>query len=272
MQKEAIQQIQTSAHIPAIIEQLKAIGTQTPCIVTPQDFKVSNLEAFMENRANYRLGMNTSSLADFITYSQKFEQAGATCFINADQMRAKTVFDLGTELAPGHQQHASTLTLEKTAQYKAVLNVDGERLSQKTASEFIEDWTDVITVFSSEGEVIPNAVAAQRLRDLTIETAREVTSKVEDFGESMSAMERIEAKGKDLLPSKIQFICTPYLGLSEYNFTVRVSILTGGDRPQLCLRIIQLETVKEQIVNEFKDFLVNAFVDNDIDTFIGSID
>jgi len=272
MQKEAIQQIQTSAHIPAIIEQLKAIGTQTPCIVTPDNFSVKSLEQFMECRSNYRLGMNTNSLADFIVYSQKFQQAGATCFINAEHMKAKAVFDLGTELAPGHQQHASALTLEKTAHYKAVLNVDGERLSQKTASEFIEDWNDVITVFSSEGEVIPNAVAAKRLRDLTIETAREVNSKVEDFGESMSAMERIEAKGKDLLPSKIQFICTPYLGLSEYNFTVRVSILTGGERPQLCLRIIQLETVKEKIVNEFKDVLVTAFTDNEIDTFIGSIE
>ena len=271
MEKEAIQQIQTSAHIPAIIEQLKNIETQTPCIVTPNDFKLTDLEAFMEHRASYRLAMKTNSLADFIAYSQKFQQIGATCFINAEKMQAKTVFDLGSEAMPGHQRHTNALTLDKTAQYKAVLNVDGERLSQKQASEFIEDWTDVITVFSSEGEVIPNAVAAKRLRDLTIESAREINSKVEDFGESMSAMERIEARGKDLLPSKIQFICTPYLGLSEYNFTVRVSILTGGDRPQLSLRIIQLETVKENIVNEFKEVLVNAFADNEIDTFIGSI-
>ncbi len=272
MQKEAIQQIQTSAHIPAIIKQLAEVGTEAPCIVTPNEFKVTDLEAFMEHRSSYRLGMNTSSLNDFIAYSQKFQQSGATCFINAERMRAKTVFDLGTEAVPGHQRHVSTLSLDKTAQYEAILNVNGERLSQKTASEFIEDWNDVITVFSSEGEVIPNAVAAKRLRDLTIDTAREINSKVDDFGESMSAMERIEARGKDLLPNKIQFICVPYLDLSEYNFTVRVSILTGGDRPELCFRIIQLETVQEKIVSEFKKVLVDAFEGNDIDTFIGSID
>ncbi|MDN2661814.1 DUF2303 family protein [Psychromonas sp. 14N.309.X.WAT.B.A12] len=271
MEKEAIKQIQESANIPAIIDQLKALDTKAPCIVTPDNFNVKNLESYMEHRTNYRLAMNTNSLADFIAYSQKYQQEGATCFINAEQMRANTVFDLGTEIAPGHQQHSSTLSLEKTAQYKAILNTNGDRLSQKNASEFIEDWGDFITVYSSDGEVIQNPIAAKRLRDLTIETAREINSKVEDFSESMSAMERIEAKGKELLPNKIQFICKPYSGLAEYNFTIRVSILTGGDKPQLGFRIIQLEAVQEKIVNEFKEALTNAFEENKIETFIGSI-
>jgi len=57
--------------------------------------------------------------------------------------------------------------------------------------------------------------------------------------------------------------------LSELTFKVRVSILTGGSRPEISLRIIQLETQQEEIAEEFKDILVKKFKSCELQTFIG---
>ncbi len=271
MQKDAIQQIQKSAHIVEILSVVENATSYDPIVVLPNDFHVENLEGFQKNRMNYRFNLKTDNLTDFIDYAQEYDQIGAKCFINASRMQATIIFDLGTETNPLHQAHKALLVLEKTAAYAKLLDINGCGLSQKEASEFIEDWTDSLFITDQSGASISNALAAKRLRDLTIEAAREVNSKVHDFGESMSAMERIEAKNQDTLPSDITFTCTPHAGLSEYEFTLRVGILTGSEKPKIVLRITQLEAKQEVITNEFKELLVAGFKDNELKTFIGSI-
>ena len=61
----------------------------------------------------------------------------------------------------------------------------------------------------------------------------------------------------------------PYHGLSKRAFTVRVGILTGSDKPQICLRIIRLEAQEEDMAEEFKECLNATFDDGDIKVFIG---
>ena len=271
VQKEAIEQIQKSANIPAIIEQLKSANTQAETLVVPNDFKIVDLEPYMANRNNYRLQLNTVSIEDYIQYGLQFQQENSTCFINASQMSAATIFDLGDVSAPLHQEHRATLSLEKTAPFRSVLTINGEKLSQKHASEFLEDWADFIQVFDQAGNTMTVSVAAQRLRNLTIEAAREVNSKVSDYGEQMSAMERIEAQGQDSLPHAIRFNCVPYSGLKERSLELRVGILTGSDKPAISIRIVRLEVVEEELVEEFKQILVNGFKESEINTYIGTV-
>ena len=152
--------------------------------------------------------------------------------------------------------------------------MNGERLSQRQASDFIEDWADFFTGVKTteDTDMTPNA-AAQSLQNLTIEAAKEVNSKVSDFGESMSSLEKVEAKNQSALPAYLMFNCQPYFGLSARNFVVRVQILTSGDRPQISLRIVQLEAQKERMANEFKENLCAQFSADkiSIETFMGSV-
>jgi uncharacterized protein YfdQ (DUF2303 family) len=271
VEKSAIVQIQESANIPALISQLNDMNTNKPVIVTPENFKLVNLESYMPNRAGYRFQLKTDSLTDYIQYAKEYDKDGAKCFINAKNMSAQSIFDLGTEKAPLHQEHTATLTLEKTGPYSALLNVNGAQLSQKEASEFIEDWSEQLKVSNSADTEMATSIAAKRLRDLTIEAAREVNSKVSDFGESMSAIEKMEAKGQDSLPATMYFTCTPYIDLQEYKFELRVGILAGGDKPKIVFRIVRLELVQEQITNEFKSKIVEGFKGSKLKTFIGSM-
>ena len=49
------------------------------------------------------------------------------------------------------------------------------------------------------------------------------------------------------IPATILFTCNPYHGLDDREFVVRVSILTGGDKPKISLRIVKLEANEEDM-------------------------
>tara|TARA_R110000744_G_scaffold56386_7_gene118983 strand:- start:5254 stop:6075 length:822 start_codon:yes stop_codon:yes gene_type:complete len=266
---EAIKHLEKTVLLNDVNEELSKINTKANLLVVPGGFDVSNLESSMPTRDSYRFAFATKSIKDFGEYCKEFDKEGAKCFVNSDYMRANTIFDLGTEEAPLHQRHNAKLQLDKTAAFKALLNINGEHLSQKDAANFVEDWADNIKVLCKAGKTMTVNQASKQLREITIEQIASMDSRVDDFGESMSTMERIEAKNQDVIPATIEFTCDPYHGLEDRAFTVRVSILTGGDKPKISLRIVRLEAQEEDMAEEFKDILVETFVDSDLKTFIG---
>ena len=270
MDNTAIKQIQESSSIPDIMRQLESFDTAVPIFVAPSSMEMHDLEECMPNAAFYRMRYATPDIDCFIDYNKSYGSKETICFIDDTSMSAKSVFDLGSIDLPGHKKHTAVLSLKKTSMYRSLLNNTGQNHNQKAACEFLEDFSDNITAFKGDGKKLTNSNAIQSLRNLTIESAREINSKVEDFGESMSAMERVEAKNKDELPAIIEYRCEPYNGLAERTFKLRVSILTGGDRPAITFRIIQHEKITEEMVNEFKAILESSF-DSEIKTFIGVI-
>jgi uncharacterized protein YfdQ (DUF2303 family) len=111
MSKEAVQHIQESANIPAVIAGVESAKTQVPVAVIPQSMCIHSLEDYMPNASRYRLKYTTNSLADFITYGNEYDIEGATCFIDSNNMSSQCIFDLGTVNAPGHQHHSAKLNL-----------------------------------------------------------------------------------------------------------------------------------------------------------------
>lgn len=267
--KDAIQHLEQSTLSSALNAELSEKGTQSNLLVVPEGFKISNIEQFMEYRDSYRASFSTKSISDFSEYCQEFDKDGAKCFVNSDNMNAKTCFDLGTEELPLHQLHDASLQLDKTAAFKSLLCINGDQLSQKEAANFIEDWSDNIKIYCREGESMTNQQAVKQFKEITIEQVNSLNSEVSDFGESMSAMEKIEAKNQDLIPATIEFQCNPYHGLVERAFTVRVSIITGGNKPEIGLRIIKLEAQEEDMAEEFKEILNDKFTDSKLKVFIG---
>ncbi|WP_417623076.1 DUF2303 family protein [Parasphingorhabdus sp.] len=269
LDKSAIQLIQESANIPSLLMQINA--TKVPVALVPDSFSVKDLEKYMPFRASYRLNFNTALPSDFFDYAQEYDNDNAKCFIDPESMSASLIFDLGNEDQPEHQNHTANLNLKRTEAYRALLSIAGAKLSQKEAGDFIEDWADHLNITSTAGEVMTPAQASKKLRDLTIEAARSINSKVDDFGYQASALDSVEAKNSDALPSFIDFKCIPYQGLGETTFQLRLSILTGGDKPLVSLRVIKLESKKEDMANEFKALVVDGFKDNLLQTFIGTI-
>lgn len=267
--KEAIEHLEQTDLLDHVNAELANIKSASPLIALPKGVALSDLEEHMDHRTSYRFNFSTKSIGDFGEYCKEFDKEGAKCFVNSDRMYAQSIFDLGSESNPLHQRHNAKLQLDKTAAFRALLAIDGNHLSQKDAANFIEDWAGNVAVLSKDGDAMSFDQASKQLREITIEQVRNSDSKVNDFGESMSSFEKIEAKNQDLIPATIQFTCTPYHGLDEREFMVRVSILTGSEKPSISFRIIKLEAQEEDMAEEFKEILTGSFKESELKVFIG---
>ncbi|EBV1737597.1 hypothetical protein DN004_04555, partial [Salmonella enterica subsp. enterica serovar Typhimurium] len=158
---------------------------------------------------------------------------------------------------------------KQTAPFRALLQINGERLKQKQIAEWLEDWSDYLLAFDADGNTMQISQAAQAVRRITIQQATQQDHEDGDFSGKKSLMQSIEASSKDVMPVAFEFKCVPYEGLGERAFSLRNSLLTG-DEPRFVLRIVQLEAQEEAIANEFRDLLISKFDGESVETFIGN--
>lgn len=272
MEKSALELLQQTANIPHVLTEVSKATSKSPIVVVPAGYTTIDLESAMPFRKDYRGLFSTDSVIDFVGYVKLFDVLGSKCFIDSQSMSAKTIFDLGDVENPGHQKHGAKLKLTKTVAYESILEIDGKRQDQKTLSDWLEDWKDSITVVGNNGEPLTAMAAASAVRKITIEASRKMESEVGDFSANMTALERIEATSSLVMPSIVQFTCRPYRDLEEKVFNMRVSILTGSEKPVLVMRVVQLDAMQEAMTEEFKDKIIGMLADEGCETvtLIGS--
>jgi uncharacterized protein YfdQ (DUF2303 family) len=263
---EQVKDLVLSGHHLSDIEKLDC-----PTVTLPSDVELHSLERFTLKRFRFRGAMHTTSIDDFVRYSIGYasEVEPARCFINAEAMSARSIFNIGTLDNPGHADNSATIGLKKTAPFRALLAINGNRLKQRQIAEWLEDWSDYLQAFDADGNTMPISQAAQAVRRITIQQATQQDHEDGDFSGRKSLMQSIEASSRDVMPVAFEFKCVPYEGLAGRAFSLRNSLLTG-DEPHFVLRIVQLEAQEEAIANEFRDLLIGKFDGNPVENFIGN--
>lgn len=262
---ENIELIQNTA-VEAAGKHLLQRETMPDVIVLSGDQKIHSLESLQLQRSRYRGQLRTTSLADFASYVKTSTPPaptagfGAIGFVNVDKMAATVHFNLGTVDAPGHGDWNATLAMQATAAFSAMQVIDGKKFSQAEMIEWLEDWSDVlVSDFDSSVEIasstntLTRAIAA--LRKLKITAKGEATHNHGDFKGSSSTLEEVEASSQDVLPIGFRLAAEPYEGLSLRSFFLKLSVLTGAEKPQLVLRWKRKESQVEEIAREFKRVL-----------------
>ncbi|AOV13601.1 MULTISPECIES: YfdQ family protein [Klebsiella] len=246
-------------------------GLACPTALLPQNTSIESLERFALERFRFRGAMDTTSIDDFVRYSVAYaqEEEKARCFIDADNMLARSIFNIGTLDKPGHADNVASIKLKKTAPFRALLAINGDHLNQKQIAEWLEDWSDYLLAFDAGGNTMTIAQAAQAVRRVTIQQATQADHEDSDFSGKKSLMQSIEASSKEVMPVAFEFKCVPYEGLGERRFSLRNSLLKSSD-PVFVLRIVQLEAQEEAIANEFRDLLTGKFDGKPVETFIGN--
>ncbi|HBR3609110.1 TPA: DUF2303 family protein [Klebsiella pneumoniae] len=246
-------------------------GLACPTALLPQNTSIESLERFAFERFRFRGAMDTTSIDDFVRYSVAYaqEEEKARCFIDADNMLARSIFNIGTLDNPGHADNVASIKLKKTAPFRALLAINGDHLNQKQIAEWLEDWSDYLLAFDAGGNTMTIAQAAQAVRRVTIQQATQADHEDSDFSGKKSLMQSIEASSKEVMPVAFEFKCVPYEGLGERRFSLRNSLLKSSD-PVFVLRIVQLEAQEEAIANEFRDLLIGKFNGKPVETFIGN--
>ncbi|HDM8093343.1 TPA: YfdQ family protein [Yersinia enterocolitica] len=267
LDSSAITEIRDMVLTSIIEKQLSSTACDT--IALPAGVSVKSLEQFNLERYRFRGAMETSSIDEYVKYSSGYAGDGVRCFIDADEMRAETIFNIGTLENPGHADNTASLSLKKTAPFRELLNIDGRKQTQKELAEWLEDYREFLLAFDADGVVLDIKKAVGAVRRITIEQTSSADHEDQDFSAKRSVMESVEAKSKDVMPAAFEFKCIPYEGLGERRFKLRYSILTGGNVPVLVLRIVQLEAEEEKIAVEFLELLTNKFKGVEVETFIG---
>lgn len=62
-----------------------------------------------------------------------------------------------------------------------MLAVNGDRLSQKQIAEWLEDWSDLLLAFDTEGTTMDISKAAQAVRRVTIQQTNQAEHEDSDF-------------------------------------------------------------------------------------------
>lgn len=272
LSKETLQHIEAQALIAAAKPIVIDGGSKVA--VLPESATVVKLEQYQPMRDRFRGNLKTHALADFAKYVESHDDTGpegmaGRGFVDQDAMAATVIFNLGDQADAGHGDDTATLTLKPTAAYSALQSIIGKNLSQQALAEWLEDWAQHIQ--AKDGTTDLQLVAAiNAVRRMTIKATSQRDSVVGDLNASRSAMDEIEAKSMDTLPSAFVFTTVPFEALHPASITLRISVLTGGDAPVLKLRWVGEESQREEFAREFKAVLekeVGGFVPLTIGTF-----
>lgn len=261
MEAEALKQLQQ-----LIAATVGKVGTHVPSVVLPSDMSVKSLEHLQAAPSRFRGRFSTDSITDFLKYNHGI--GAAEVFVDPDSLAAESFFDLGEPGAPGHGDHSATIKLKKTAPFHAVTAMDGENMSQRNLYEWLVDWEPHLAAIGDNGEVMNKAQAINSVRTVTIESKRSEDHEDGNMRGRRSAMEEVEAKSREQFPAFFDFTCTPYLGLSERTFRLRLAVSKQENQaPRLSLRIIALEAAEEAMAQEFKDKLADGLNDAENETY-----
>lgn len=266
--KEAISALQEGTCIKEAVDAITCAVNGSAVVALPEKITLRDLEGYMQNRRRARGVMKTNNIESFAQYTTAHKEEGAAVFVDQKDMSASAVLNLGTPGEPGHTDNLAVLRLEKTAAYKALTEITGLGKTQKEVAEFLEDWADYVKCygFTEEGQIAPEiktSRAISAIRKITIESMRKMESSEQALGASKSAFESVQATSVDPLPVYIEFRCVPYPGIELRTFLLRLSVLTGDDKPKVTLRIIKAEQHQEAMADELAASIKDVF-DGDV--------
>lgn len=258
--KDTLDALQQAKSIETANRAFAFSHTSHHVVALPSDFKTHDLEAFLPNRRRARGTMATTHHADFADYVAQHAEDGCSVFVDPAAMKATAILNLGTPDNPGHADNKAQLVAEQTAAYRALLGVaNGAGQKQATVAEFLEDWLPYLVCTGADGTdiTLPKAVAA--VRKVTIESLKKLENAEGQLSASRSAFESVTAhSGADPLPATIDFSCQAYAGLPTRTFRVRLSVITGSDKPAIGLRIVKHEQHVEEMAQELAQLVGDA--------------
>lgn len=264
MDESAIKTIQQTA-IDAAMDRIPD-GLSEHLIALPKDYNLHDLERFLPNRLRFRGQFTTNSVADFTQYVK--DNVGGQGFIRADSdgLESTVFFNLGDPEVPGHADWTAKLAMERTPAFDALLDFCNQPQTQREVIDFIEDWSHLLSAWKQgdgeDSEPISLTKAVAAIRKVKIKAQSESETQHHQFKNTQSRLDSVEASSDEGLPDLLTFTTEPYHGLPKREFDLRLSILTGGQVPALCLRIVAIERHTEEIGVQFKELLLSEIGDS----------
>lgn len=239
------------------VEAAKAnrLNTDTPAVLV--NGSVVSLESLHANRSRFRGSFVTPDLREFAAYIESSQlKDQCAIFVNGELLKASAYLNIGTQEEPGHCDWRAVLDVEYSAEMKAVYNITNGKTSQRDLSDWIEDWQHILSGRASDGTELDAKQMVAAIRAVKVNSSGEVANVERDFGGSRSAFEDVEASSKaGKLPAIITANLSPAQGFGSRAISLRVSILTGEEKPRFVLRIIAKDLLDQQLAAELVELI-----------------
>lgn len=259
------------------VAQQTAIASDGFAISLPAGVQVVRTEQFADRPRFHRHHFKTERLSDFIRYATDNASAAElddqpATYITPDGQGVVTLFDHGGSDNPRWGHHRAELKLKQTPAWIAAQAMASGVKKQTDVIEWIEDWLLNITAHEQNGGVIAQSKAIAALRRVKLEARGDVVSVEGDFARSQSTLASIEAKGDvEALPAYF-IVHTPlYIDTVESEIVMRLGVRELDGKPVLALRIVGRDTLIKTTTDWLEKTIAEAFADNPMTVYVGSI-
>jgi uncharacterized protein YfdQ (DUF2303 family) len=260
------------------IEQLVAAGnrlptdTDVPAVILPDGAAVKSLEHLLAAPRQMQQTYRTERLEDFCRYAKAESESSdedAAVFVLPDGSGAKAIMDYGCHTAPLWGKHSAVLEMRPTAEFASLRKASASPLGQRELIDWLEDWSHIVTPYRGD-DTLSLTKALATIRRVDIKQSKSATHEQNDWSAARSSMEQIEARsGEESMPEGFRVRCQVYPHTQERDITVRLSLLTGDDKPRLRLRIVGLDALMKAIADEIELEIATRLLG--VRVFVGSV-
>jgi uncharacterized protein YfdQ (DUF2303 family) len=144
---------------------------------------IVDTENLLAGRVRFRGAFSTQIPYAFAEYVNLAGSHGKTSvYVDPDKVTATAFLNEGNKSDPGHCDWTAKLALVATAGFSALLAINGIRASQRELSDWLEDWSAMLTPVFPDGEpsTLRRAIAA--VRAITFKAKDESTHVIDDGG------------------------------------------------------------------------------------------
>jgi len=240
--------------------------------LVPKSADLKSVERFYEQPKRFRGAFSTDVMAEFIGYVNDNGTENTNVFIDAENMKAKAIIDMGDEDSPQWGEHIAKATLIKSPEYAALLQCNTQTFGQQELIDFAEDWEYCITFVDAAGNDMDFRKTLATLRRIKVNANATAEQTVGNFAAARSTLEQVEIKaGADELPEKFIFACKPYDGFVYQYFDCPLHAKNGEKGPQFKYRIVGLEAKRNEIADEFKNRIREAVTVDNVSIYLGTM-
>ncbi|MFW6369091.1 MAG: DUF2303 family protein [Myxococcota bacterium] len=246
-------------------------GVSYPHLVVPAGSQLEGLERFEEEPYRMRARFATERIPDFVRYVSEQSVEGQTAvFVHPRGHGAEAVIDYGTQEEPQWGTHRALLYMESTAEHQALANFTQHPVSQRGATDWIEDWAPYLTPYRGD-EDMSIAQAISQLRRIDVKATASQMHEEGDWSGKRSSMEEVEAKsGSGKLPEGLRMRLKLYPSTEERDALIRLQLITGDDKPRIRFRVIGYEALMEDVAREIEETVSNQL--SDCRVFVGTLE
>ena len=252
-------------------------------VAVHENYKVADLEQFLNGRNRARGVLTTPSFEDFKSYVLQHSEPGRTnvacsadqpyvapqtalVFVDHKNVAATAILNFTQDdFAQGHCDHKATLKLEPTVVWEKLNKIKDGKFNQKSFATLLEDWAGVFVALTPNNETISIGEALNAVRNMKISATSSSESQVTNLSESRSVLENVEASttvGK--LPAYFEIKDTAYVGLDEKTIKLRLLTNDSEGSPVFALQIVKEELLRNEIIQEFKNKVIALLPDNEV--------